>query len=48
MIVYFGCYTLCNIGYHLLTLNDCPEAHDELLRDIAEARKDLRSKGMKF
>ena len=48
ILVYFGCYALINIGWHLLILEDCEDAHNELLKDIAEARVFLRSKGMKL
>ena len=47
-LVMFGCYALINIGYHMLTLEDCEEAHNELMKDIKEARKFLAKKGMKF
>mmetsp|Transcript_17727 Transcript_17727/g.30009 ORF Transcript_17727/g.30009 Transcript_17727/m.30009 type:complete len:111 (-) Transcript_17727:120-452(-) len=47
-IVLFGCYALLSIGYHLIVLEDCKEAQDELLGEIKEARKFLSSKGMKF
>ena len=47
-LVYFGCYALINIGYHMIVLEDCKDAQDELLREIEMARKDLRSKGMKL
>ena len=33
-IVLFGCYALCSIGYHLLVLEDCTKARDELLSEI--------------
>ena len=48
LIVYFGCYALINIGYHMIVLEDCKDAQDELLVEIERARKDLRSKGMKL
>ena len=47
-IVMFGCYALCSIGYHLVVLEDCKDAQDELLAEIKEARKFLSTKGMKF
>jgi hypothetical protein len=36
-LVYFGCYALINIGYHLFVLEDCKDAQDEIKRDIKEA-----------
>jgi len=47
-VVLFGCYALICIGYHMIVLEDCKEAQDELLQEIKEARKFLTSKGMKF
>ena len=29
-LVLFGCYAMMSIGYHLLVLQDCNEAADEL------------------
>ena len=48
IIVYFGCYSMINIGYHLIILEDCKDAQDELWEDIKAAKKDLTSKGMKL
>ncbi|KAF9328274.1 hypothetical protein BG006_008524 [Podila minutissima] len=45
-LVTFGAYSLGNIGYHVLTFRDCPEAYDELQVQIAQAQNDLRSKGV--
>ena len=47
-VVLFGCYALICIGYHMIVLEDCKEAQDELFQEIKEARKFLTSKGMKF
>jgi hypothetical protein len=47
-IVLFGCYALCSIGYHLLVLEDCTKARDELQREIKLATSDLQSKGVKL
>ena len=33
-LVYFGCYALINIGYHMIVLEDCKDAQDELLDEI--------------
>ena len=48
LLVYFGCYSLINIGWHLFILDDCEDAHKELLQDIALAKADLKKKGMKL
>ncbi|KAF9152709.1 hypothetical protein BGX21_006244 [Mortierella sp. AD011] len=45
-LVSFGAYSLGNIGYHVMTFRDCPEAYHELQTQIAQAQNDLRSKGI--
>ncbi|KAF9581533.1 hypothetical protein BGW38_001415 [Lunasporangiospora selenospora] len=45
-LVTFGAYSLGNIGYHVMTFRDCPEAYDELQVQISQAQSDLRSKGI--
>ncbi|RKF82903.1 dolichol phosphate mannosyltransferase subunit 3 [Golovinomyces cichoracearum] len=45
-IVSFGAYLLAKLGYGLLTFNDVPEAHKELMCEIELARRDLRSLGV--
>ncbi|KAI1314499.1 hypothetical protein EDD11_002116 [Mortierella claussenii] len=45
-LVSFGAYSLGNIGYHVLTFRDCPEAYEELQVQISQAQSDLRSKGV--
>ena len=47
-IVMFGCYALINIGYHMIVIEDCVEAQDEVLRQVKEARAFLTKNGMKF
>ena len=46
-VMCFGCYSLATIGYRLMTFNDCNEAANELMEEIAEAKKDLSSKGIR-
>ena len=46
-LVLFGCYTLCSIGWHLMVLEDCTEAHKELVGQIEQAKADLKKKGFK-
>lgn len=36
-----------NIAYHLITFRQCPEAYQELLKDIKQAKADLAAKGFK-
>jgi len=47
-LVLFGSYALCSIGYHLMVLEDCNDAHAELLKEIEMAKSDLKRKGLKF
>jgi len=46
LLVSFGAYSLWSIGWGLLTLRECSEAYEELLSEIAEAKDDLRTKGV--
>ncbi|KAJ2962203.1 hypothetical protein NQZ79_g2595 [Umbelopsis isabellina] len=45
-LVSFGSYCLGTLGWNVMTFGECPEAYDELMREIAEAKDDLRSKGL--
>eukprot|EP00347_Sterkiella_histriomuscorum_P011786 403371101 len=47
-LVLFGSYALICIGWHMLTLSDCTEAHKELVGQIDLARADLRKKGLEL
>lgn len=42
----FGAYLLAKLGYGVLTFNDVPDAHKELMSQIELAKKELRSKGV--
>ncbi|KAL7747287.1 hypothetical protein RI367_007341 [Sorochytrium milnesiophthora] len=44
VIVSFGAYSLGTIGLGLMTFGDCPEAHCELMQEVAQAKADLKSK----
>jgi len=46
LLVTFGSYCLWSIGMGLVSLKDCPEAYNELLVEITEAKNDLRTKGV--
>jgi dolichyl-phosphate mannosyltransferase polypeptide 3 len=45
-IVSFGAYLLGKLGWGVLTFNDVPEAHDELMKEIETARRELKAKGV--
>jgi len=45
-LVTFGSYLLFKLGYGVLTFNDVPAAHAELMKEIDMARADLRTKGV--
>ncbi|CAK7270364.1 hypothetical protein SEPCBS119000_004051 [Sporothrix epigloea] len=45
-LVAFGAYILARLGWGILTFNDCPEAHKELVAEIELARADLRKLGV--
>ena len=45
-LVSFGSYLLFKLGWGVLTFNDVPDAHKDLMREIDLARKELRSKGI--
>ncbi|KAJ7652112.1 dolichol-phosphate mannosyltransferase subunit 3 [Mycena polygramma] len=45
-LVTFGSYSLGSLGWGLFTFRDCPEAYQELMREISQAKDDLRSRGL--
>ncbi|KAK3109797.1 hypothetical protein LTR53_016561 [Teratosphaeriaceae sp. CCFEE 6253] len=45
-LVSFGAYLLAKLGYGVLTFNDVPAAHHELVAQIEDARVELRKKGV--
>jgi len=45
-LVTFGSYLLFKLGWGVLTFNDVPAAHAELMKEIDMARADLRTKGV--
>lgn len=45
-LVSFGSYLLFKLGWGVFTFNDVPDAHRELVGQIAQARKELRAKGV--
>jgi dolichyl-phosphate mannosyltransferase polypeptide 3 len=47
-VLLFGIYSVVVILYRVATFNDCPEAAEELRRQVVQAKADLSSKGIKF
>ncbi|KAI6250201.1 hypothetical protein HI914_02123 [Erysiphe necator] len=47
-LVSLGSYLLAKLGYSLLTFNDVPSAHKELLSEIEIARKELKTLGVEI
>ncbi|KAK7747450.1 hypothetical protein SLS53_001705 [Cytospora paraplurivora] len=45
-LVAFGAYLLARLGWGVLTFNDVPEAHKELLGEIETAKTELRKLGV--
>ncbi|ROW07462.1 hypothetical protein VPNG_07130 [Cytospora leucostoma] len=45
-LVAFGAYLLARLGWGVLTFNDVPEAHKELLGEIETAKAELRKLGV--
>ncbi|MBE3045836.1 hypothetical protein IMZ48_25485 [Candidatus Bathyarchaeota archaeon] len=45
-LVTFGAYLLFSLGWGVLTFNDVPLAHQELMGEIDLAKKDLRARGV--
>ncbi|KAK4225747.1 dolichol-phosphate mannosyltransferase subunit 3 [Podospora fimiseda] len=45
-LVSFGAWLLFKLGWGMLTFRDTPEAYKELMREIDEAKVDLRRLGV--
>ncbi|OQO07934.1 hypothetical protein B0A48_06726 [Cryoendolithus antarcticus] len=45
-IVTLGAYLLFKLGYGVFSFNDVPEAHRELMKQIEQAKTDLRRRGV--
>ncbi|ETS73105.1 hypothetical protein PFICI_15280 [Pestalotiopsis fici W106-1] len=45
-LVSFGAFLLFRLGWNVMTFNDVPEAHKELMGEIEMAKKDLRALGV--
>lgn len=48
LIYLLQAYSIFIVLYRTFTFNDCPEAADEVQRQIKEAKEDLASKGLKL
>ncbi|KAJ9116590.1 hypothetical protein QFC20_000523 [Naganishia adeliensis] len=46
ILVSFGAYSLGSLGMGLLKFRDCPEAYQELLLEISQAKNQLRDQGV--
>ena len=45
-LISFGAFLLFKLGYGVLTFNDVPDAHAELMRQIDQARSELKKNGV--
>jgi len=45
-IVSLGAYCLWDLGWGVATFGDCQGAYEELLRDIVQAKDEMRAKGV--
>jgi dolichyl-phosphate mannosyltransferase polypeptide 3 len=45
-LVSLGAYLLGKLGYGVFSFNDVPEAHEELVKQIEQARADLKKRGV--
>ncbi len=48
LVIIFGLISAIIVLYRVMTFNDCPNAYDELKKQIIEAKEDLNRKGFKF
>jgi len=46
LLVSFGSYSLASLGLGLWSFRDCPDAYEELMHEINEAKIDLSAKGV--
>ncbi|KAI3636170.1 hypothetical protein MIR68_005522 [Amoeboaphelidium protococcarum] len=46
LLILFGAYCALTLIYNVLTINDCPEAYQELQREIIEAKQYLSNRGV--
>jgi len=46
-LISLGSYCLWTLGWGVCTFGDCPEAYEELMGEITQARDELRPKGVR-
>ncbi|KAL7420221.1 hypothetical protein Q5752_005188 [Cryptotrichosporon argae] len=46
LLVTFGAYSLWSLGLGLVRFHDCPEAYEDLLKEITQAKNELRDQGV--
>ena len=46
LLVSFGAYSLSSLGLGLLRFNDCPDAYESLIKEIHQAKTELRNQGV--
>ncbi|KAK1921335.1 dolichol-phosphate mannosyltransferase subunit 3 [Papiliotrema laurentii] len=46
LLVTFGAYSLSSLGLGLVRFHDCPEAYESLLKEIHQAKTELRDQGV--
>ncbi|WWC85416.1 uncharacterized protein L201_000279 [Kwoniella dendrophila CBS 6074] len=46
LLVSFGSYSLSSLGLGLVRFHDTPEAYESLLREISQAKDELRDHGV--
>jgi dolichyl-phosphate mannosyltransferase polypeptide 3 len=46
LLVSFGSYSLSSLGLGLVRFNDCPDAYESLLKEISQAKDELRNQGV--
>ncbi|PVV00290.1 hypothetical protein BB560_005334 [Smittium megazygosporum] len=48
LLISFGSYALCNIGYNLMTFRECPDEYYKLMSEISESKQFLLANGIKL
>ncbi|EJD42759.1 dolichol-phosphate mannosyltransferase subunit 3 [Auricularia subglabra TFB-10046 SS5] len=46
LLVSFGSYSLWTLGWAMLSFRECPEAYEELTKEVEQAKQDLRRRGV--
>ncbi|OZC11434.1 Dolichol-phosphate mannosyltransferase subunit 3 [Onchocerca flexuosa] len=45
-VFFLGIFAICNVLYGVATFNDCPEAREELKKEIDDAKADLKRRNI--